>query len=65
MQEIKPNQEPKFTTDLEHPSQPVMQDKGSNYLHQIKEERLKVSIRPPLRAHQHLIQRQQYYTGDA
>lgn len=65
MQDLKSNHEQKLSTELEHPRQVVIEDKGSIIRSEIKEKPLKVSIRAPIRAHQQVIQRQQYYTGDA
>jgi len=65
MQPTEADQKPEFTTDSILPGQPVMQDEGNIHGHEINEERLTVSIRAPLREHHQIIQRQQYYTGDA
>jgi hypothetical protein len=65
IQQIKALQELKITTDLEHPVQVVIKEKSNVYGHEISEGHLRISIPAPVRVHQHLVQRQQYYTGDA
>lgn len=42
----------------------ALQNKNKIYRSEIKAERLN-SARPPLRIHQQMIQRAQFYTGDA
>jgi hypothetical protein len=61
--EANPNQ--KFTTGSNHPGQPLTPDKGNIHGHELNEKHRTVSVRVPLRTHQHIVQRQQYYTGDA
>ncbi|HEY1788730.1 MAG TPA: hypothetical protein VGJ73_11265 [Verrucomicrobiae bacterium] len=65
MQQIEANQELELTPNLGRSIHPVTQDKGNIYRHKTSEEPLRVSVSPPMRVHQHFVQRQQYYTGDA
>ncbi|HEV2318805.1 MAG TPA: hypothetical protein VGV18_03590 [Verrucomicrobiae bacterium] len=59
-------QESKLAQELERRLQErAAQKKNQIYPSEIKTEGLDTIVRTPVRIHQHMIQRAQYYTGDA
>ncbi len=63
--ETAANPEADFPNIPKHPNEPVTPEESNIYRTEIRREASKVSLSAPVREHQHFIQRQQYYTGDA
>ncbi|HEX3625787.1 MAG TPA: hypothetical protein VH280_10220 [Verrucomicrobiae bacterium] len=59
-------QESKLAKELESRLQEhALKTKQGTYRSELKNEGLENIVRTPLRIHQHMIQRAQFYTGDA
>ncbi|MGH7941308.1 MAG: hypothetical protein ACREFR_09580 [Limisphaerales bacterium] len=55
----------KFENELEHRLQQALKNKSKVYSQEIQTEALDTRVRTPIRIHQQMIQRAQFYTGDA
>lgn len=63
---VMTNQESKLAKKLERRLQEhALQNKNNSYRSQTKPEGLDAMIETPIRIHHHMIQRAQFYTGDA